>query len=681
MGRTIFIAVCLLAFTASACLGSEQMPLSESISIKADSLQQDKGNSRYVASGKVIITWSGMELTAEQAVYDTESKTLEAEGNVVMMKGDDILTGKKFTVNVETGRTELDHGSLEVRKGNIHFTGEKIIRVDDRSLQLTKSELTTCDLPGPSWKFGAEKLEVNLLGYATGRHIIFYVKDVPVLYLPWIAFPVVRDRKSGILFPRFGYSSSRGAQIILPAYWVIAPNQDLQLDLDLQTKRGIGTGLQYRYARKRGSEGTVGGYLIYDLRETFWRGQVAQKHTEIFSGSMNLRSTLNVTSDRTFLSDFGEKSGDYNRQSNESSIIFLKTWQNFALTSMARYSDDLYTDSNRNTLQKLPEIGVAAVRLPVFKTPVFFDFDSTIANLYRETGVRGQRLTAFPRLILPAKLPGGINASVFAGLQIRASMTSRDPAHAVKNSTDGYLLPAAGARVSVPLQRVYTLQAGSLDKLRHEMIPEISYRFTAKHATERQPLFDFDDHPVSQSTVSWSLTNRFGGRFRQGDTTEYRDLLRLTLSQGYTFSGSRRNLLTMVDDNRNLDDLSLESEAWLNKNVILTFDSRYNLRDNRITSAAPGLELDTKKGTIFGASYRLARHEVEYGEMRISTRIINPWVLGYTSRYSFDRSGFLESVYTAEYIQKCWSVTFVFRDRPGNKTGTVNFNLAGLTGN
>jgi len=662
-------------------MGAEQLPLSENISIKADSLTQDTGSTHFVASGKVVITWNGMQLNADNAKYDTETKQLVATDNVIMVKGDDVLTGTRFTVNIETGRTELEQGSLEVRKGNIHFTGEKIVRDNDRSLQLTKTELTTCDLPNPSWKFSADKLDVNLLGYATGRNILFYVKGVPVLYLPWIAFPVVKDRKSGLLFPRFGYSSTRGAQVIIPAYLVIAPNQDLQLDLDLQTKRGAGTGIQYRYARKRGSEGNVGGYLIYDVKEYRWRGQFVEKHTEIFSDSMNLRSRINMTTDRLFSSDFGEKSGDYNRQTNESTLNFLKTWDNFAFTTLARYSDDLYANSNRQTVQKLPEIGLAAVRKRLFTAvPVYFDLDSTVVNFYRETGVTGQRYSAFSRLTLPVNLATYLNGSFFAGIRMQAYTTERDQ-QKIAHLNDGFIAPDLGARFSTPLQKVYDVKIGNLEKLRHEIVTEVSYNYTPQRDLSRLPLYDNDDRITGQSLISWSLTNRLGGRFRQGENAEYRDLLRLTFSQGYTLSGGRRNLLTMVDDGRSLDDLNLESDAWLHKNVRLTFDSRYSLHDNRITSAAPGLEVDDKRGTTVGINYRMSHQFVEYGEMRFSTRYLNPWTIGYTSRYSFDRSGFLEAVYSAEYVQKCWSVSFLFRDRPGNKTGTVNFNLAGLTGN
>ena len=94
----------------------------------------------------------------------------------------------------------------------------------------------------------------------------------------------------------------------------------------------------------------------------------------------------------------------------------------------------------------------------------------------------------------------------------------------------------------------------------------------------------------------------------------------------------------------------------------------------------PGLEFDDKLGNIAAASYRMSRNEVEYLETRLATKMVKPWTFGYATRYSFDRPGILEAVYSVEYQQKCWSVNASLTDRPGNTSFHLNFNLAGLTG-
>ena len=186
------------------------------------------------------------------------------------------------------------------------------------------------------------------------------------------------------------------------------------------------------------------GYLIYDLNTEGLRGSIAQSHREIFSPEMNVRTSINMTTDRSFLSDYGEKSGDYNRQSNDSTVNFLKTWQNYALTANLRYTQDYYAASNSATLQTLPEIGLAAVRQQIFSTPVYFDLDSSATNFYRESGVRGQRLYGFPRLTLVSGIPGYLHLTAYGGAHLRAYHTDNIPPLSQIKENDGSILPETG---------------------------------------------------------------------------------------------------------------------------------------------------------------------------------------------------------------------------------------------
>jgi LPS-assembly protein len=74
----------------------------------------------------------------------------------------------------------------------------------------------------------------------------------------------------------------------------------------------------------------------------------------------------------------------------------------------------------------------------------------------------------------------------------------------------------------------------------------------------------------------------------------------------------------------------------------------------------------------------MARNVVEYIEGKFSTKLIKPLNLSYTARYSLDKHDFLESVYTAEYRHKCWSVNITAHQRSGNQSYSMNFVLAGL---
>lgn len=654
-------------------------PVSDTnIHINADRMNQSLSDGVYTAEGNVVVLQRGLSLTADKVRYEAATHMLHATGAVVLTKESTLLKGETLLLNMDTGRGEMDATLLTVPETGMRITAEKLVRINESEFTATSTELTTCDLPDPSWKFGAENLKVNLLGYATGRNVIFYVKDIPVLYLPWIAYPVVLEKRSGLLFPRFGYAKSRGVQLDIPAYWVISPSQDLLLDLDMMSRRGVGTGVDYRYIRTRGSEGHISLYSIYDQMENRWRGQLIQEHKEIFSSDANLRMAVNAGNDRTFLKDFGEKSGEYNRQSSDTTINTLKTWQNYAATSYLRYSEDLYGADNRATLQTLPSLGVAAVRQAVFSTPLYFDLDGSADNLYRESSPSGQRLHLFPRVTLLPLRNGYLQATLFAGAHIRGYATDKMESGSGVQANALDLLPEAGVRVSTSLTRIYDTHLPILKKIRHEIIPEFSYGFVPERDQQRLPLYDYTDRMIHKNMVSLSATNLINGKFVSGDTTEYRDISRVKLSADYAIEGGRRDLLTLVESRRPWSDLMLESDTWLTRLLRMTFDSRYNLYDNRLSTAVAGIEVDDRRGNSVGAAYQMSRNEVEYFEGRVSTRLIKPLNLSYTARYSFDRGDFLEAVYAAEYRHKCWSVNLAVNQRPGNQSYTVNFNLAGL---
>jgi LPS-assembly protein len=607
---------------------------------------------------------------------------MTATGNVVITKGNDVIKGNSVRIDLESGRGELSKGNIYLKQNNMHLTGEAVSRTGENDYSARNGSYTTCDDETPSWKFGAENLDMTIDEYGKAKHIVFYIKDIPVLYFPYAVFPVKRERQSGFLFPRLGFdfSGKKGIWADIFYYWAISPSQDATIDLDIQSKRGVGTGLDYRYLRKQGSTGNLGGYLIYDLNTDSLRGFIAQSHKEIFSSDMNVRTSINMTTDRLYLNDYGEKSGDYNRHSNDSTINFLKTWQNYALTANVRYTQDYYAVSNNSTLQTLPEVGVAGVRQQIFSTPLFFDLDSSATNFYRENGVRGQRLYGFPRVTLTSGIPGYLNLSTYAGAHLRA-YSSENLTAGTKN--DGSIVAEAGLRLSSSASRIYEVGGEKLSKLRHEIVPEISYQIIPQQDQSRLPMYDVKDRMPHLNILRYSITSLLGGKFRNGETSEYRELMRLKLSQGYSFDGYRQDLLTKNDIQRPWSDILLESETWLHPHLQATLDARYNVYGGTISSAATGVQFDNKSGTTAGISYQMARNDVDYLEGRMATRIFNPWNFSYATRYSFDRRNFLESVYSTEYRHQCWSIQVSYIDRRvinPSQSVMVSFNLMGAFG-
>jgi len=98
----------------------------------------------------------------------------------------------------------------------------------------------------------------NRLGTGSEAQIRFM--GVPLIYLPWVSFPLGNERKSGFLFPGIGNTSSSGLQLSVPYYWNIAPNADFTFQPIEYSKRGPDLGGDLRFltpASTASSTGTI----------------------------------------------------------------------------------------------------------------------------------------------------------------------------------------------------------------------------------------------------------------------------------------------------------------------------------------------------------------------------------------------------------------------------------------
>lgn len=673
---TAISAVSLLAGLLPPIARGEGASATGPVRIKADTLSYDRSSSSYQARGNVEISWDAATLFSDMASLDQETSEAEAFGKVRLLKDGDTLTSDRIRINVATEEGEALNGDLFVRKTNLHVRGKRMAKVGKDDYRLERGTFTTCDGEVPSWKFTASDLFVTMEEYASGRDAVFYIKDIPVFYTPYIVFPVKRERQSGFLFPRLGSSTKKGFYLDVPYYWAISPSQDVAFDLDLQSKRGVGAGVDYRYIRRAGSEGSFLGYGIYDTQQERFRGDVTEKHQESFANALTFKSDVNLTSDRDFYRDFAETSGSYNRQFLDSTVSLTRNWAGASLAGEVRYLQDLDAPNNRGTLQRLPTVTFTAIKQRMGKVPLYFSLDSDFTDYYREEGLKGQRLDLHPSVTFYGAFPSGVGLSAWGGYRQRLYNAYG------ADSGRGYHgegLADGGASLTTTLARVYDTQWGAVQKVRHTLIPEVGYRYVQEKGEETLPFFDFNDRVVGENVTTWAITSYLTGKVLQGEGAPvYRDLLYLRLSQGYELGGSRRDLLTLVDEGHPFTPIRLEARFNPLKELTISTDSRFNTYRSHFTTANIEADVADDRGNLAGLGYRFSRGEVEYLEGKVGVALVKPFVFNYTGRYSFDKGDFLESYYSLEYKQQCWSVTFSYRDRPDNREFLLSFSLSGI---
>ncbi len=666
--QRIFILILLFIVTTSAA-GGEELP----ITLIADKMTSDGDGKRVTATGGVRIIRNELTLLADTVVYDSANGTAEAQGKVSVDRKGDLLRGDTVSLNLGSQQGVISHAFLEIKQGGIRITGEKIEKRGEKEYEVSRGTLTMCAADPPAWRFSASEIDIGER-YASGKHVIFSVADIPLLYFPYLLVPVSRERQSGLLIPRAGVSSKKGLFLEIPYYLNINPSQEATLSLDLQSKRGVGTGAEYRYLRPNGGSGIADGYLIYDTSQNRMRGIIQEKHQEFFSPSLSFKSSVELATDQDYLRDYGANSGDYNRQYLETNAFVTKNGEFWSLTPQVKYVYDLVGENNTKTLQQLPTISFTGIKRPL-ADPLFFSLDSDFTNFYREQGLQGQRLRVAPLLtfyespspFLDISISGGYGESLY------------HPYGAPHNDGNFYGTVTAGGAASSTLTRVYEVNRGGVERLRHVLIPELSYLFVDSFVTTPPSFFDSNDNLTGKSMLTWSLTNYFTGRFRaDSGVSEYRELFYLRFSQGYDFRRNGRDLLSTASPSRQFSDLRVESRFAPLKNLTLLTDSRFNVYDVRFSSADVAAEYRTKERFLASLGYHYAANAWDYLEGRIGVPLSQQFALNYIGRYVIPGSSFLENQVSLEYRHQCWGIGVSYQRRSDATELMVTLSLAGI---
>ena len=640
----------------------------EKVTIQADTLSVDVPGDTYRAEGGVRLEQAGVSLLADSVTYSRLTGNALAEGEVLLQREGATVTADRLSMNLVSQRGQLDNAELFVKKGNFHARADAVEKTGPQEYRLKGGSFTTCDGEDPSWRFEASDVKLSLDELAYARNAVFYAGDVPILYTPFLIFPVQRERQTGLLLPRLGQSSKKGLYIDQPFYWAVNQSQEVTFDLALESARGVGLGADYRYVRSGGSEGRLQGFGIFDSNQGRFRGELNQTHLELLRNT-TLVSDIHLLTDRDYYRDYGDFSGDYNRQLLVSTASFSHRWERYSLSGELRYTEDLDAPTNDETLQKLPEIKFIAAGEKL--GPLFFSMDSRFVNFERREGLTGRRLELHPRLAYYAKPAQTVELSLYAGYRQRFY----DGADA---GTEQVGQADAGGGLSLPLERIYG------GRLRHLMIPALEYGFVQSKNDDDAPFFDWDDRVLGQSIAWLSVTNFWTSKKSlEGGAVQYRDLLYLKIAQGYQFSGERRDLLTLVDEGHKVTDLMLDGWYSPVDGVTLIADTRLNPVDVNLSTAnfTAEVKADDKAAHI---GYRYSRNALQYLEGSVAFPVTGWLSASALGRYSFDKGGFLESRYSLEYKRQCWSVVLSYTDRPGtaeiphNREFTVNFSLAGL---
>jgi Tat protein translocase TatC len=281
------------SFTAPDSVIAELLarPGYQSTRYRADSATVFVQDQRVLLKGQALTERRGTSLEAGTITYRRSSCVLDATGDPKLFDRGQVLVGEGIRYDTCIRRGVISDALTNFSEGSTVWFLRGNVSQDSSSSRIyaASSEITSCDLPVAHYHFAGREVKWVSRNVLVARPVVLYVRDVPILWLPFIFQDMRPGRHSGILVPQFGFNDlvrpnrSYNRQITnIGYYW--APNDyiDLTARLDWYSNRYLqyGLGGQYSwinrfvdgsvaFSKQQQSGGSSSTTLRWDHRQTF----------------------------------------------------------------------------------------------------------------------------------------------------------------------------------------------------------------------------------------------------------------------------------------------------------------------------------------------------------------------------------------------------------------------------
>ncbi|MBI4365001.1 MAG: hypothetical protein HY568_06190, partial [Candidatus Latescibacteria bacterium] len=341
----------------------------EQVRYRGNRVVYDVDRDQVDVVGSAEVTYKELRLLAEQVEFNTKTQRMRAVGSPVLNDGKDRITGHTMTYDLSIRRGTIFEGKTTYERGFYH--GEKIRKVSENVLDVENGSYTTCDLDEPHFHFGSSKMKILLRDKVIARPVVFYIKHVPVLALPFYIFPIKQGRHSGFQLPQLEFgSSSAGGKFIrnLGYYWAISDYLDATLWGDYyQQVRWIGHA-QTRYNKRYRWQGEFNSSFEHTLGSGADRWDLFGRHYQTLGPNFSLTAQGNLTNSSTYLRDasIGRSILLRVQRNLRSSLSLQKSWSGVALNVGLIRNQDLDPDRGGVKIgEQLPAVTFSLTPRPI----------------------------------------------------------------------------------------------------------------------------------------------------------------------------------------------------------------------------------------------------------------------------------------------------------------------------
>jgi LPS-assembly protein len=628
-------------------------------------------------SGGVLVKRGDKLAGAETADYDPKTLTLHLDGDVRYEDPDTEIVSESADFAYDTGQITFTGAEFLLGDSNSRGVADLLQISQEGTLNLGGVNYTTCPPGSNDWLIEAGNIELDTNeGVGTARKVKLRFQGVPIIYVPYLTFPISNARKSGVLTPTIGSAGRSGNEIALPYYWNIRENYDATISPRWLSNRGLQLGTEFRYLTKRNDGQVIFEYLADDSLIDSSRHLIAVDHRTVFNSGWRNTLDFREVSDAQYFEDLGGTLSLTSITHLNRNLRFdyhSQHWSLFGQVQDFQTLDETILDDDQ-PYQRLPQMKVAGY-YPDLVGALGLGFDGELVNFDRDTGVTGWRLNAAPSVELAFERPGW-----FVKPAVAVDYTRYDLKNTLPGEETEFIrtVPIASFDTGMVFERIMNRSSNLIQTIE----PRLLYVNVPFRDQDGLPVFDTIMPDLN--LVQLYRKNRFLGADRIGDTEQYsvgitsriidvnsgEEKVSATIGQTRYLSDQ---LVTLPGETlvpQTSSDYIAEIRFLLFRHVNFDVGHQWSNGENGTTQSEARLQYRPENNKILNLAYRFRRDSLEQGDVSWSWPLGQSWNFVGRYNYSFRDKESLEQFFGLEYESCCWGFRVVQRRYLSTRDGT-----------
>lgn len=611
-----------------------------------DDISRD-ADGRVILQGNAQVRRLDSVIKGDRIDYLQSTGEADVRGNGLVVRDGNIVRGPHLRYNVDT-----EQGVIEQPRFWLGGTGgagqaDEADIISRQHMRLKNVRYSGWTGPDPAWYIDSSRVDLYLdENEGVARNGVLYFKGTPILYSPYLTFPLGKDRKSGFLVPTYGTSSNGGIELTTPYYLNLAPNYDATLFPRYLTKRGLLLGTEFRHMSGSSHSELFGTYIMRDQQTGNKRWMYSMQHTQTLGQGFSAYLDARKVSDDDYYRDFSSFG------LTDAAITYmpsqaLLSWSDsrYLSGSLQFYRYQTLQDSTGSFLappyDMLPQLTFNARRYGWHGLDVVSENTATrfIAPIYHgdafpdQSGKRlmpnGTRLTSYTSIARPFVLPGayltpkvGLHMS-----QYETEWFATEPGmarFAGRPTSQSRVLPIASVDTGLTFERNASLFGNAAIQT---LEPRLYYLYVPYRDQSNLPVFDtglatfnyqqaFDENIFSGGWDRISNANQLtaGLTSRWLDAGTGFERLSLSFAQRFYFDQQKVTLASETPRSGTQSDYLVGAKAALTDTFSVYFDGQFDYETQRRNRLSSGVRWAPKRLATVSLSYRYERDVNSYAD-------------------------------------------------------------------